>query len=105
MTATLTTHLLGAGEQPTELYKVGLGSVRFLLAVGDLLVGWQLLHQAQIALTQLDAGATGTDADFYRGKIAVAQYFTRTVLPGLSATRTVLGALNVEIMDLNDALF
>ncbi|MGW4636365.1 acyl-CoA dehydrogenase, partial [Nocardia sp. NPDC004415] len=35
MAATLTGHLMGAQEQPTELYKVGLGSVRFLMAVGD----------------------------------------------------------------------
>ncbi|OBF83792.1 butyryl-CoA dehydrogenase [Mycobacterium sp. 852002-51163_SCH5372311] len=105
MTATLTTLLLGAGEKPTELYKVGLGSVRFLLAVGDLLVGWQLLHQAQIALSKLDAGAAGSDGDFYRGKVAVAQYFACTVLPGLAATRAVLGALNGELMDLDDAVF
>ncbi|WP_278266260.1 acyl-CoA dehydrogenase C-terminal domain-containing protein, partial [Nocardia sp. AG03] len=40
MAATLTGHLMGAQEQPTELYKVGLGSVRFLMAVGDLFIGW-----------------------------------------------------------------
>ncbi|MGU3502491.1 acyl-CoA dehydrogenase [Mycobacterium sp. C31M] len=105
MVATLTTHLLGAGEQPTELYKVGLGSVRFLLAVGDLLVGWQLLHHAQIALVKLYAGVSGADVDFYRGKVAVAQYFARTTLPGLAATRAVLSALDGEIMDLDDAVF
>ncbi|MDV7245371.1 MULTISPECIES: acyl-CoA dehydrogenase [Rhodococcus] len=105
MTAALTTHLLAAGEEPTELYKVGLGSVRYLLAVGDLLVGWQLLSQAQIALAKLDAEVTGTDGDFYRGKVAVAQYFTRTILPGLAATRVVLGDLDGEIMDIEDAVF
>lgn len=34
MTATLTGHLMSASEQPTEISKVGLSSVRFLLAVG-----------------------------------------------------------------------
>lgn len=105
MAASLTTHLLAAADEPNELYKVGLGSVRFLLAVGDLLIGWQLLHQAQIALAKLDAGASGTDGDFYRGKVAVAQYFSRVILPGLATTRTVLAALDGEIMDLDDAVF
>lgn len=32
------------------LYKVGLGSRRFLLALGDLVVGWLLQKQADVAL-------------------------------------------------------
>ena len=50
MAATLTGFLMNAQEQPTELYKVGLGSVRFLMSVGDLLIGWLLLRQAEVAL-------------------------------------------------------
>ena len=50
MAATLTGYLMGAQEQPAELYKVGLGSVRFLMSVGDLLIGWQLLRQAEVAI-------------------------------------------------------
>jgi len=51
MTATLTGYLMAAAEHPTEIYKVGLASVRFLLAVGDLLIGWRLLAQADVAPT------------------------------------------------------
>ncbi len=36
-----------------EIYKVGTGSVRFLFAVGDLLIGWLLLRQAEIAAAAL----------------------------------------------------
>jgi hypothetical protein len=43
MTTALTTYLMSAAQQPTDIYKVGLGSVRYLLAVGDLLIGWRLL--------------------------------------------------------------
>ncbi len=53
MTATLTGYLMAAAEQPTEIYKVGLASVRFLLAVGDLLIGWRLLVQANVAQAAL----------------------------------------------------
>ncbi|WP_280452688.1 acyl-CoA dehydrogenase [Nocardia cyriacigeorgica] len=105
MAATLTGHLMGAQEQPTELYKVGLGSVRFLMAVGDLLIGWQLLRQAEVAGAKLDEGVTGADEAFYQGKVAVAQFFARNVLPELTATRTVLSNLDNDIMELDEAAF
>ncbi|MEV6063848.1 acyl-CoA dehydrogenase [Nocardia asteroides] len=105
MAATLTGHLMGAQEQPTELYKVGLGSVRFLMAVGDLFIGWQLLQQAEIALAALDNGATGSDVAFYTGKVASAQFFARNVLPELTATRAILANLDNDIMDLDEAAF
>ncbi|CCF66061.1 acyl-CoA dehydrogenase [Nocardia cyriacigeorgica] len=105
MAATLTGHLMGAQEQPTELYKVGLGSVRFLMAVGDLLIGWQLLRQAEVAGSKLDEGATGADEAFYKGKVGVAQFFARNVLPELTSTRTVLSNLDNDIMELDEAAF
>jgi hypothetical protein len=43
MTATLTGFLMAAQEDPTSIYKVGTGSVRFLMSVGDLVMGWLLL--------------------------------------------------------------
>ena len=52
MTATMTGYLMAAAEQPTEIYKVGLASVRFLLAVGDLLIGWRLLVQANVGASR-----------------------------------------------------
>ncbi|WP_280306013.1 acyl-CoA dehydrogenase [Nocardia neocaledoniensis] len=105
MAATLTGYLMAATRDPRELYKVGLGSVRFLSAVGDLLIGWRLLLQATIADTALSAAPTESDAAFYRGKIAVAAFFARNVLPQLTATRNVLQNLGLEIMDLDEAAF
>ncbi|RMI33939.1 acyl-CoA dehydrogenase [Nocardia stercoris] len=105
MAATLTGHLMGAQEEPKELYKVGLGAVRFLMAVGDLMVGWMLLNQAEVALAALDNGAQGADKDFYTGKVAVAQFFARNVLPELTATKAVLANLDNDIMELDEAAF
>ncbi|MFC9996457.1 acyl-CoA dehydrogenase [Nocardia sp. NPDC127526] len=102
MAATLTGHLMGAQQDPKELYKVGLGSVRFLLAVGDLLIGWQLLVQAEVAIKALDNGST---EPFYTGKVATAQFFARNVLPELTSVRTVLSALDNDIMELDEAAF
>ncbi|WP_104157733.1 acyl-CoA dehydrogenase, partial [Mycobacterium avium] len=59
MTGALTGYLMSAAEQPTDIYKVGLASVRYLLAVGDLLIGWRLLVHADVAQRALAAGAGG----------------------------------------------
>jgi alkylation response protein AidB-like acyl-CoA dehydrogenase len=101
MTATLTGYLMSAAEQPTEIYKVGLASVRYLLAVGDLLIGWRLLVQANVA----QAALAGSDDDFYRGKIATAKFFAANVLPSLAAVRGIVDTLEDDIMTLPEAAF
>lgn len=90
------------GEEPRELYKAGLHSRRLLLAVGDLLVGWLLLRQAEIAQNKLDEGA---DDDFYRGKVAAAKFFAKEVLPRLTADRKVVESADLTPMDLPDEAF
>ena len=103
MTATLTGYLMAAAEQPTEIYKVGLASVRYLLAVGDLVIGWRLLVQANIAQAAL-AAAKGDEA-FYRGKIATATFFAANMLPALAAVRSIIENLDDDIMTLPEAAF
>ncbi|MFT4043946.1 MAG: acyl-CoA dehydrogenase [Gordonia sp. (in: high G+C Gram-positive bacteria)] len=103
--ATLTGFLMAAQENPKELYKVGLGSVRFLMAVGDLLIGWLLLRQAEIALAALDGGATDSDKNFYEGKVAVASFFAKNILPLLTSVRSVIEAVDNDIMELDEAAF
>jgi alkylation response protein AidB-like acyl-CoA dehydrogenase len=105
MVGTLTGYLMGAQEDPEQLYKVGLGSVDFLMAVGDLVIGWLLLDHAEIAQKALDAGATGTDKDFYSGKVAVAGFFARTMLPRLSSVRESIAAIDLQVMELAEAGF
>jgi hypothetical protein len=87
------------------LYKIGLGSVRFLYAVGDLLIGWRLLVQAEVALAALDRDAPAKDRSFYRGKVVIASYFAKNTLPTLTATRHVLATLDTEIMELGEESF
>ena len=102
MTAALTGYLMSASENPTEIYKVGLASVRYLLAVGDLLIGWRLLAQANVAAAAL---AEGKDENFYRGKIATAAFFASNLLPGLSSVRSIIEDIDDEIMQLPEAAF
>ncbi|WP_059015286.1 acyl-CoA dehydrogenase [Mycobacterium sp. M26] len=105
MAATMTGYLMAAQEDPQSIYKVGLASVRFLMSVGDLLTGWLLARQAAVAIAALDAGATGAERSFYEGKIAVASFFAKNMLPLLTSTRQVIETIDNEIMELDEAAF
>ncbi len=94
-----------SGGDVANLYKVGQNTSRFLLAAGDLVVGWLLLRQADVALAALANGAEGKDKDFYTGKVAAAQFFARNVLPRLSAERAIAEATDNTLMDVPESAF
>ncbi|WP_195165838.1 acyl-CoA dehydrogenase C-terminal domain-containing protein [Mycobacteroides abscessus] len=105
MAASMTANLMAAQQEITQVYKVGTASVRFLMSVGDLLIGWLLQRQAAVAIEALDAGATGADKSFYEGKIAAASFFAKNMLPLLTSTRSVLENVDNDIMELDEAAF
>ena len=105
MAAALTGYLMAAQEDPKSIYKVGLGSVRFLMSVGDLVMGWLLLRQSAVAMAALDSGAAGAEKSFYEGKIAAASFFAKNFLPLLSGTRQTVESLDNEVMELDEAAF
>ncbi|MEV0549730.1 acyl-CoA dehydrogenase [Nocardia salmonicida] len=105
MAATLTGYAMAGRTEPTELYKVGLGSVRFLMSVGDLLIAWRLLVQADIAAAALASDATPQDRPFYQGKVAAASFFAKNVLPELTATRNILATIDNDIMAVPEEAF
>jgi len=93
-----------AGEA-RELYKVGLTSRRVLLALGDVILGWLLLRQAEVALQALGRELTPADQKFYEGKVAAARFFVREVLPRVGADRRVIENTTLDIMDLSEDAF
>jgi hypothetical protein len=105
MVTAMTGYLMGSQENTRELYRVGLQSVPLLLAVGDLLIGWLLLRQSEIALGALDADPSETDRDFYHGKIAAATFFAKNVLPRLSAERRIAENVDLALMELREEAF
>jgi alkylation response protein AidB-like acyl-CoA dehydrogenase len=105
MAASMTGYLMSAQENPSDIYKVGLASVRFLMSVGDLVISWLLQRQAAVAISALDAGASGADRAFYEGKIAVASFFAKSFLPLLTSTRLVIETIDNDIMELDEAAF
>jgi len=105
MTGALTGYLMTAAQQPTDIYKVGLGSVRYLLAVGDLLIGWRLLVQADVARAALGDAPSKRDEMFYQGKITTAEFFAKNMLPKLTSVRGVIESMDDEIMRLSEDAF
>jgi hypothetical protein len=93
------------GGDTREIYKVGLTSRRVLLALGDVVVSWLLLRQAEVALTALGREVTLADKSFYEGKIAAARFFTREVLPRIGADRRIIENTNLDVMDLPEEAF
>ena len=95
-----------ASNDVRNLYKVGQNTTRLLLAAGDLVIGWLLLRQADVAHKALAAGdVTDRDRDFYEGKIAAASFFARTVLPKLAAERAIAEATDNALMDVPESAF
>ena len=105
MVGTMVGFLTSTEEDVRNLYKVGLNTTRFLLALGDLVIGWLLLRQADVALTALTAGPSARDIAFYEGKVTAAKFFAQTRLPLLTAERVVVDGTNLEIMDLPELAF
>ncbi|MFI6029380.1 acyl-CoA dehydrogenase [Amycolatopsis magusensis] len=97
--------LTSSQEDPKNINKVGQHTVRLLMSAGDLLVGWQLLRAAEVAIAKLDAGASAKDTPFYEGKIAVASFFAKTVLPELTSRRAIVEAADNDLMDVPEAAF
>ncbi|MGI5212483.1 acyl-CoA dehydrogenase [Plantactinospora sp. CA-290183] len=93
------------GDDPRALYKVGLSSRRFLLAIGDLIVGWLLQRQAEVALRALSGEVSAADKSFYTGKLAAARFFAREVLPRIGADRRILESADLDLMELDEDAF
>ncbi|HET7475161.1 MAG TPA: acyl-CoA dehydrogenase [Dermatophilaceae bacterium] len=91
------------GGDPVNVYKVGQNTTRLLLACGDLVVGWLLLRQAEVALAAL--GRSSADRAFYQGKVAAASYFAKTVLPKIAAERQIAETTDNALMDLPEDAF
>jgi alkylation response protein AidB-like acyl-CoA dehydrogenase len=105
MLGALIGYLTASQNEASSVYKVGQHSVRLLMGVGDLLIGWLLQRQAEVAIARLDEGVTGKDKAFYEGKVAVATFFARNVLPELSAGRKIVESADNALMELDESAF
>jgi hypothetical protein len=105
MVGTMGGWAMASQQNPKEIYKVGLNTTSLLMCAGDLIIGWLLLRQAEIAKTKLDAGATGRDRDFYLGKVEGAKWFISHRLPLIGAERRAVQATDDSLMELPEGAF
>jgi hypothetical protein len=95
---------MAAQTDPREIYKVGLNTTRLLMASGDLIIGWLLIRQAEVALAALPT-ASDRDRDFYEGKVATARWFAANRLPLIKAELKIAEATTLDLMDLPESAF
>ncbi|HET7247763.1 MAG TPA: acyl-CoA dehydrogenase [Streptosporangiaceae bacterium] len=109
MVSALAGYAAASLERPEEIYRAGLNTTRLLMALGDLVIGWLLARQAEVALAALDgerAGSLSTaDRAFYQGKLATARFFAQTVLPRLTVEREIAEATTLDLMELPEEAF
>jgi alkylation response protein AidB-like acyl-CoA dehydrogenase len=89
------------GKLAESVYHAGLQGNRILFALAELVIGWRLVVSAQVARERL-ATAAGDDRAFYRGKLAAARFYARTVLPGIALARRLVEASDLDVMELPD---
>jgi alkylation response protein AidB-like acyl-CoA dehydrogenase len=93
------------GGNRRNIYQAGLNTTRLLMALGDVICGWLLLRQAEVALSALGGEISSKDKDFFEGKVAAAQFFAHTVLPKLAAERAIAEDTDLSVMDLAESAF
>jgi alkylation response protein AidB-like acyl-CoA dehydrogenase len=96
---------MASQQDVTELYRVGLNTTRLLMATGDLVIGWLLLRQAEVALAALAGEVSDRDRAFYEGKVATARWFAANRLPLLAAERAIAEATDMSVMELAEESF
>ncbi len=96
---------MASQQDSREIYRVGLNTTRLLMASGDLIIGWLLLRQAEVATKALAAGPSDRDRVFYEGKVETARWFARNRLPLLAAERVIAESTTLDLMDLPEEAF
>ncbi|MEI6363152.1 MAG: acyl-CoA dehydrogenase [Actinomycetes bacterium] len=96
---------MAAQTDTQEIYRVGLNTTRLLMTTGDLIIGWLLLRQAEVATKALQGSPSERDRVFYTGKVETARWFARNRLPLIAAERAVAEATTLDIMELPEEAF
>jgi alkylation response protein AidB-like acyl-CoA dehydrogenase len=109
MAEVMTGFAVASLERPAEIYRAGLNTTRLLVALGDLVIGWLLARQAEVAMAALDgergAHLPAADRAFYQGKLGAARFFATTVLPKLAAEREITEETTLDLMELPEEAF
>jgi hypothetical protein len=97
-------YMVGSQVEPDNIYKAGLHANWFMDSLSELVIGWQLIRHAEIALEQLGE-ANGSKQAFLEGKVASARWFAKYVLPLSAHRRSVAEREHAELMTMPDEAF
>lgn len=92
-------NLMSSVEDKEEVYKVGLHATPLLESMAEVVVAWQLLRHAEVALPRID------EDPFYRGKVESARWLIADVAPKVAARRQRALAEDGHLMELPVAAF
>jgi alkylation response protein AidB-like acyl-CoA dehydrogenase len=92
-------YLMAARADPTQIYRAGLHLNGLLESIAEVVIGWQLLRHAEIALP-----GAGT-SQFLAGKVASARFFLRHAAPKAALRRVAAEAEDGALMELSDGAF
>ncbi len=87
-----------------SLYYVGLFGNRILTGIAELVIGWLLLRQGEVAAAKIGA-ASKEDKAFYEGKMASVKFFCSEALSDLTVTKQVIEKSDLSLMKLPEEAF
>jgi alkylation response protein AidB-like acyl-CoA dehydrogenase len=105
MLAAMFGQLTEAERDRTALYRIAQNTSRLLFAAGDLITGWLLIRQAEVALAASSGDPSDRDRLFYEGKLAAARFFATQVLPLLAADRVIVEDTDDSLMEIPERAF
>jgi len=100
----MVTQLMAAREDPAQLYELGLHANALLESISEVVIGWLLLRQAEVALEALPE-ASDRDRGFYEGKVAAAHFFAFHALPKAKLRRERAEREDGALMTMDDEAF
>ncbi len=92
------------GKIQESIYHGGLQVNHVLFALSETVIAWLLVEHAALAIEK-GAEANGSEKPYYEGKVASARFFCKNVLPYISATRKIVEASALDLMELDEAAF
>jgi hypothetical protein len=97
--------LMGRWVKERKLELIFAVSTRFLEMMAEVTLSWLLLDGAVIAVQKLANLEDPQDEDFYKGKIAGAQFYVHNILPGVESKAQIIAKEDTSALDATADIF
>lgn len=100
----ITVHLQRLGREEGAAVQLA-NAQAFMELSGHLVMSWMALKAALVGQAALDAGATGAEADFYRGKIQTCRFVFAHDLPKIDALARLIEEGERSALEMEEGWF